>query len=298
MKKDSYYYEDGLSRYYKDIRKFILPEDEEAMYLKKYIETKDQDAFDKVFFSNLRLVVFIARGYYQSVKDNTTMSIEDLIQEGNIGLCSAITNYDEEKGAFSAYATATIKGTIQNYLTKDIDLVSAPDNVKSQYRKIRAEILSHKRDDDKNTVFSKDDMDKAGKSLGFSDTQVYNAWLYQMSKYPLSLNYTIGKEDEDDDLYLQDLIEDKKMISPEKEYEKKDLLTRIDKAMDRILTDREKQILSGNAGLHGNIPKSKIQLSEELGITKQCTGQIYKKAIRKMKNDKNFRKEIEDYREM
>lgn len=92
-----------LKQYINDIQLFpMLTRDEELALGKEIKETHSKEAIDKLTLANLRLVISIARKYYTS----TSLSLMDLIQEGNIGLIKAAKKYDYTKGfKFSTYAT-------------------------------------------------------------------------------------------------------------------------------------------------------------------------------------------------
>ena len=80
---------------------------------------KDKEAARLLILSNLKLVVKIALGYY-----NTYMNVRDLIQEGNIGLMQAVQKYNPYKGTkFSTYASFWIRAYILKYIRNNWSLV-------------------------------------------------------------------------------------------------------------------------------------------------------------------------------
>ena len=91
----------SLSLYLKNIGSHKLLTHKEEIELAKRIETGDKQATNKMIESNLRLVVSIAKRY-----SNRGMSLQDLIQEGSIGLMKAVEKFEYRKGyKFSTYAT-------------------------------------------------------------------------------------------------------------------------------------------------------------------------------------------------
>lgn len=73
--------------------------------------------------SNMRLVVYIAKQY-----QGMGLSLDDLIQEGSIGLCRAVELYDESKGKFSSYAGLWIKATIRRALSDKSRMIRIPSH--------------------------------------------------------------------------------------------------------------------------------------------------------------------------
>jgi RNA polymerase sigma-32 factor len=111
---------DTLKAYLIEVTKYpILSREEERKVTQVIYKDKDLDAVEKLTVSNLRLVVKIAMGYY-----NTYLNILDLIQEGNVGLLHAVKKYNPYKGTkFSTYAQFWIRAYILKYLMDSWSLV-------------------------------------------------------------------------------------------------------------------------------------------------------------------------------
>lgn len=93
-----------------------------------------QRAADTLFHANLRLVVSIAKHY-----THRGLDFEDLIQEGNLGLHTAVCKFDFTKGfRFSTHATFCIRGGILKALAEQARLIRLPGNVVDQLQKIRS----------------------------------------------------------------------------------------------------------------------------------------------------------------
>lgn len=111
---------DSLRQYLAEISRHpLLTRDEEKKLAEKVYKHKDKDAARLLILSNLKLVVKIALGYY-----NTYMNVRDLIQEGNIGLMQAVRKYNPYKGTkFSTYASFWIRAYILKYIRSNWSLV-------------------------------------------------------------------------------------------------------------------------------------------------------------------------------
>ena len=83
----------------------LLTWDQEKELATRIIEDNDPEARDHLVRSNLRLVVNIAKRF-----SDRTMTLGDLIEEGNLGLLRAVDSFDPEHGVrFSTYAAWWIK---------------------------------------------------------------------------------------------------------------------------------------------------------------------------------------------
>lgn len=91
-----------------------------------YKDIKKAMKSDDLVEKNLRLVVHFANKY-----KNMGIDIDDLINEGTIGLCIARDKYDEDKGKFSSYASLWIKAMIIDALNKNGTTIRLPRHKKS-----------------------------------------------------------------------------------------------------------------------------------------------------------------------
>ena len=103
---------DALSSWLRRVSHHGLLSREEEIELAKRIEQGDESARDELIQANLRLVVSVAAKY-----QGHNVPLEDLIQEGNIGLIRAVNKFDYRKGfKFSTYAIWWIRQAIMRTL--------------------------------------------------------------------------------------------------------------------------------------------------------------------------------------
>lgn len=124
----------AIESYLGALKTHKLLKHEEVVELFKKLENKQSDnkTRDKLIVSNLRLVVSIAKQYR-----NHNLPIEDLIQEGNIGLMKAINRFEWQRGyRFSTYATWWIKQAMGQHVLKRKRTVRLPAHAASLQKKI------------------------------------------------------------------------------------------------------------------------------------------------------------------
>jgi RNA polymerase sigma-32 factor len=111
---------DAVTVYMNGVRRHpILSREEEHALAVHYASTGDPEAARKLLTSNLRLVVKIAHQYRRS-----EWQLQDLIQEGNLGLLTALRKFDPARGVkLSTYATWWIRAYILEYILDNERLV-------------------------------------------------------------------------------------------------------------------------------------------------------------------------------
>lgn len=129
----------GLSTYLLEISKIPLLSPSEEIRLARLAKQGDASARRKLIVSNLRLVVSIAKKYIYY-----GLPLQDLIEEGNIGLMKAADRYDPERGCkFSTYATWWIRQAVTRSLSNQGRTVRVPvyitDNV-ARYKRVAEEL--------------------------------------------------------------------------------------------------------------------------------------------------------------
>lgn len=122
-----------LSYYLKEAAKYPIVKHADTIELfKQWKEQDNRKAYDKIIASNLRLVISIAMK-----TSRKEMLLEDLIQEGNMGLIRAATKFDYSKGfRFTTYATWWIKQAIGQYMLKQGRTVRIPAHAANIQRKL------------------------------------------------------------------------------------------------------------------------------------------------------------------
>src|SRR6201993_239333 len=114
----------SLDKYLQEIGREELITAEEEVQLAKKIRAGDQTALEKLTRANLRFVVSVAKQY-----QNNSLSLNDLINEGNLGLVKAAQKFDETRGfKFISYAVWWIRQSIIQALAEQSRIVRLPLN--------------------------------------------------------------------------------------------------------------------------------------------------------------------------
>lgn len=124
------------NKYHNDIRSFKqLTAEEEFECFERY-KNGDMSAKETIILSNLRFVISCARKY-----DNCGIPLDDLINEGNIGLITAVDRFDHTKGfKFISYAVGWIKQAILLAISEDSRTIYLPSNITSKLNRVKEEI--------------------------------------------------------------------------------------------------------------------------------------------------------------
>ena len=202
---------DTLKLYLESLPPLLTPEEERKYaYLSA---TGNEEAKHRLIESNLRLVISIAKRYCKASK---TVTLQDLIQEGNIGLMKAADRFDYTKGyKFSTYATWWIRQGIRRFIADTSRTIRIPAHQYEYVRKMNAV---------KSRLFNElqrmpTDIELA-QALEITVDKLH--YLQNIEIDAVSLSAPINDNDDDTDV-LGDFIEDKS-TNVEEEIVKKEYL--------------------------------------------------------------------------
>lgn len=266
-----------MTEYFNDIGNIALLSHEEEIELAKKIEIggiQGKLAFDKLVSANLRLVVSIAKDYAKK-----GIPLEDLIQEGNIGLMHAAQKFEWDKGfKFSTYASWWIRQAITRFLDVKKDTIRIPIHRQQQIYKYKNEVSYLKQKLGRNPTDA-----ELAQSLGWTQEQlnkIRNAILKT-----ISLDKSYGKEDSDQDYTLADFIEEDKYDNPEKATYNKLINYQLQKDMDTFLTKKENLVIRMRFGFDNNGTTQTLEeVGNYFGVTRERVRQIEGNAIIKLRH--------------
>ena len=266
-----------MTEYFNDIGNIALLSHEEEIALAKKIKIggiQGKLAFDKLVSANLRLVVSIAKNYAKK-----GIPLEDLIQEGNIGLMHAAQKFEWDKGfKFSTYASWWIRQAITRFLDDKKDAIRIPINKQQQINKYKNEISYLKQKSGRNPTDA-----ELTQRLGWTQEQlnkIRNAILKT-----ISLDKSYRKGDSDQDYTLADFVEEDKYDNPEKATYNKLINYQLQKDMDTFLTKKENLVIRMRFGFDNNGTTQTLEeIGNYFGVTRERIRQIEGKAIMKLRH--------------
>lgn len=262
---------DTLRRYLSEIGRVPLLTAQDEVRLAKLVEKKDMSAKNELVEANLRLVVSIAKRYSRS-----GLTLQDLIQEGNLGLIRAVEKFDWRKGfKFSTYATWWIRQAITRAIANQARTIRVPAHMLETIKKVkRAQKGLRQENGCEPTV------EEIAKQMKLSPKRVNN--VLEWARETVSLDSPIGSEDSSD---LFDMIEDESSLEPLDQVS--ELLARDDvQAVLNMLDDRERKVLELRYGLDGQSPMTLDDVGMEFGVTRERVRQIECRTLRKLKRSK------------
>lgn len=264
----------GLQVYMKQIREIPLLTADQEKELAFAYQAGNKKAKDKLVTSNLRLVVSAAKHY----NSYTSLSLEDLIQEGNTGLMRAADSFDPDKGyRFSTYAMWWIKQAISRAISNNGRAIRLPIHIielKSKYTKTFKE-LSEKLDREPT-------IEEIAKKMKLDVKKIKE--LMNLIKEPVSLNTTLNDED---DGTLEDLIADPNQDRPDDRIDNELRAKAINNVL-KTLDEREKDIIVLRFGLNGKKARTLDEIAAEYKLTKERIRQIEQTALHKLRNPRRL----------
>jgi RNA polymerase primary sigma factor len=257
-----------LQIYLHDINDTPLLSAQEERDLAARVAIGDPYAREHMVKANLRLVVNIARGYL-----GKGLCLEDLIEEGNLGLMRAVEGYDGlMETRFSTYASYWIKQSIRRAVMNNGKPIRLPAYMVSLLAKWkRATIGLTERLGRAPTT------DEVGKALRLSKKKVgIVAKAIQVN------NLTPHSENaEEDGFALDDVLTDERCKAPDALLIEADDLERIFYRLDQ-LDEREATVVRMRFGIDPYLPMTLREVGENLGLTRERVRQLENQALLKL----------------
>ena len=269
----------------------------------KLLESDDPSdrefAFNQFVTSNLRLVTSIARKYL-----NRGLDLEDLIQEGTLGLMKAISKFDYKLGhKFSTYATWWIRQAITRAIADQGRIIRIPVHMVETINKVmKAEHTLVQRLGREPKIKELYD-ELGGEKSNFTIKKISE--IKKLNIDPISLDKPVGRDEESQ---FVDFVKDVDSMTPEDHAERVMLNEQINKSFASNLTPLEEKIIRLRYGLPVkeeatgivtvNKPLGHEDVAKKLGLKKENVRQLEAKAIRRLKQpskNKKLRSFLKDF---
>lgn len=256
-----------LETYLREINETSLLTARDERELAGQIADGDVRARDRMVRANLRLVVNIARGY-----TGKGLSLQDLIEEGNLGLLRAVEGFDPNMGTrFSTYASYWIKQSIKRALINSAKTIRIPAymvELLSKWRRAGARLTEE---------------------LGRTPTPEEIARVLGLQKKKLPIikkairiyNSTPQTDQSEAGWSLGEIVMDERLKNPEDEMVEHDVLKHV-REMLHTMDSREATVLKMRFGLDNTEPHTLKEIGESLGLTRERVRQIETEALARL----------------
>ena len=264
---------DSLDKYLQEIGREELITIEQEVELAQRIRKGDHAALDKLVRANLRFVVSVAKQY-----QNQGLSLPDLIDEGNLGLIKAAEKFDETRGfKFISYAVWWIRQSILQALAEQSRIVRLPLNQVGALNKINKVFQRFEQEHERLPS-----VEEIATDLEISLDKITDTMKVSGRHISVDAPFVDGEDNTLLDVLMNDSspATDQKLMS-------ESLLTEIERALDALLQERERDIVKMFFGI-GCAEMTLEEIGDQFGLTRERVRQIKEKAIRRLRgNSKN-----------
>lgn len=258
----------ALTIYMRDLGQVELLSPQEEIRLAAKVKKGNAEARERMIRGNLRLVVKIAREY-----EGLGVPLLDLINEGNIGLMSAVERFDPAKGAkLSTYGAWWIKQSMRRAIANQAKTIRLPvhmvDKIYNMHRvglKLQ-EVLGREPTDA-----------EIAAEMGVTLRAV--AGMRAAGARPASLDAPLG---DNEVARLADIVRDEKASSPYEQLEEKTVTNMLGELVGR-LNPREASVLRFRFGLDGGPERTLEEVGEKFGVTRERIRQLQNLALKKLR---------------
>ena len=264
----------ALDKYLVEIGREELISTEEEVELAQRIKRGDQEAVDKLTRANLRFVVSVAKQY-----QNQGLALNDIINEGNVGLIKAAKKFDETRGfKFISYAVWWIRQGILQAISEQSRIVRMPLNQVGFQCKMNKAIVSFEQEFERRPSVQEladlldTDVEKVSEAIGANGKKVSVDAPFQ----------------DDDSNCMIDVMSDDSAPTTDNRMEQESLSSDLDMALSSILNEREQKVIKMLFGI-GQNEMTAEEVSANLGLTRERVRQIKERALRHLRESENIK---------
>lgn len=262
----------ALDKYLVEIGREELISTDEEVELAQKIHKGDRRALDKLTRANLRFVVSVAKQY-----QNQGLALNDLIDEGNLGLIKAAQKFDETRGfKFISYAVWWIRQSILQAISEQSRIVRMPLNQVGFQSKLSKAIVNFEQENERRPSVQEladileTDEEKVREALGTNGKKV-------------SVDAPFQDEESGS---LIDIMTDETAPATDNKMERESLSKDLDAALG-TLSDRERQVLKMLFGIGCN-EMTADEGANTLSLTRERVRQIKERALKRLRESNNI----------
>jgi RNA polymerase primary sigma factor len=259
----------SLEKYLQDVSKEEMISAEEEVALAQRIKDGDEAALNRLVRANLRFVISVAKQY-----QSTGLTLEDLINEGNLGLIEAAKRYDHTKGfKFISYAVWWIRQSILKAAADNSRTIRLPHNRLGEIQKLnRASIEFEQRNEREPTAeelseVTEMDVEKVENSLS-------------MSKKQVSMDAPMANDEDNNSLVS--ILENTDTKAPNDHLIHESLAKDIDRTL-HYLKGIEAEVIKLFFGLDGREEMTLEEIGLKFGLTRERIRQIKERGLRRLR---------------
>ncbi|MDR1542811.1 MAG: RNA polymerase sigma factor RpoD/SigA [Prevotellaceae bacterium] len=260
----------SLDKYLQEIGREELITIEQEVELAQRIRKGDRVALNRLVQANLRFVVSVAKQY-----QNQGLSLPDLIDEGNLGLIKAAEKFDETRGfKFISYAVWWIRQSILQALAEQSRIVRLPLNQVGSLNKINKAFSKFEQENERLPS-----AEELAEELEIPVDKISDTIKVSGRHISVDAPFVEGEDNSLLDVLMND-------DSPNADHGlmNESLLNEIDRALDSLLAERERDIVKMFFGIGGQ-ERTLEEIGDEFGLTRERVRQIKEKAIRRLRNN-------------
>lgn len=262
----------ALDKYLVEIGREELISTDEEVELAQRIHKGDREALERLTKANLRFVVSVAKQY-----QNQGLALNDLIDEGNLGLIKAAQKFDETRGfKFISYAVWWIRQSILQAISEQSRIVRMPLNQVGFQSKLSKAIVSFEQEFERRPSAG-----ELAELLGTDVNKVRDALGTNGKKVSVDAPFQ-----DDDSNCLIDIMTDDSAPGTDSQMEKESLSSDLEAALT-ALSDRERQVLKMLFGI-GRNEMTAEEVANSLNLTRERVRQIKERALRRLRESVNI----------
>lgn len=259
----------SIEKYLQEIGKVEMVTPEEEVELARRIRQGDQESLERLVSANLRFVVSVAKKY-----QNLGLPLNDIINEGNLGLVKAAQRFDETRGfKFISYAVWWIRQSIIQAIAENSRLVRLPLNKVGSLTKINKAFSALEQEFEREPT-----AEELANSLDIGEDEVKTTLSVASRHVSMDAPFEEGESNS-----LIDVLENPGAESADAEMEYRYSLSVETERSLSTLTEREREVIKLFYGIGVENPMTLSDIGEALGLTRERVRQIKDKSISKLR---------------
>ncbi|MCQ2185366.1 MAG: RNA polymerase sigma factor RpoD/SigA [Bacteroidales bacterium] len=265
---------EGLDTYLAQISKIPMITPEEEVDLATRIRQGDEKAYQRLVEANLRFVVSVAKQY-----QNTGLALIDAIQDGNVGLMTAASKFDETRGfKFISYAVWWIRQSILQGMAENSRMVRLPLNQIGLLGKINKSVSKFEQE---NGRYPSEE--EIADLIDFPAGKIREI----QTVGSRHMSFDAPFEDDSDSSSLIDIIPNNNSPATDSGLDMESLSSDLNRAL-QVLKPRDREILILSFGLDGMGERGLEEIAERLDLTRERVRQIRERSIKQLRHTSAF----------